>query len=782
MNNKKIVLTLAVLVAAIMILSSMALFLPQSRSADHSTGNAGSNSLAVQAQGFSAPHLPSRASNTLNDLNSKGISSKYVFLPNFGKSHLAGNQVNGTSYTQAPAPFGIGTYGLAQNNGKLVRYNINSSSFEGSFSVNSLKTFYGLDDSPNGVTVQLNAVLNNVTLFGSSHYSFWTQNVIFYSARTHQLLFIDNIWNFSSPSFYMSPNVFHSYDGNLVSPYFYYAIGNLFNVTYPFTVHFYLNSTIIQGRNTVFFNYSLNNGGKVTSGSYDEVQFNSTYGMPSGYSAPQANYLVTSNVTTPTGFIPYDAEIMIGGPGGGSTAMIYQIDATMTLKYLGSSGSYANVPSAYNVGSETGETSAGVAVTWSQNGVAHLGAGPSFVYGMWNVSQTNQFNHYKGQVTPSNSFMFVSPGSTFSDANASWAPLSMSGKYSFSLPSGKYNAGFLLSDHSPEYAALKTNSNQKSSLPVNISMGLYTPLYAYGNSQLQYISQSGKGTQKNPYVLYNNPAPSGQVNPLFASMNDYAFPSFSGVLLKDTSAYVLMDNMPGFKVVYPAYEQQLIQFFGFLPFNYLGYFLYNTSHATLMNSYISGYFTTYESGFPVANLVLWNSNDNLIASNYFDVMDSGMLIYNQRDTSGGNMVWGNYFIQNSMLNSSNYPPMNIWGGPLALSVFSSGNTIYNNAFIVYYTAYSPTYSIYTYNSGTMYLNMWNITKQPASNVNYFNGYALSGSIVGTTYQGGNFWWNYIGPGTPYTDNGLIAYGGDYVPLVTHTGGIFEPLVTDFKHP
>ncbi|MCL4336356.1 MAG: hypothetical protein M1344_03895, partial [Candidatus Thermoplasmatota archaeon] len=125
MNNKKIVLTLAVLVAAIMILSSMALFLPQSRSADHSTGNAGSNSLAVQAQGFSAPHLPSRASNTLNDLNSKGISSKYVFLPNFGKSHLAGNQVNGTSYTQAPAPFGIGTYGLAQNNGKLVRYNIN---------------------------------------------------------------------------------------------------------------------------------------------------------------------------------------------------------------------------------------------------------------------------------------------------------------------------------------------------------------------------------------------------------------------------------------------------------------------------------------------------------------------------------------------------------------------------------------------------------------------------------------------------------------------------------
>ena len=48
-------------------------------------------------------------------------------------------------------------------------------------------------------------------------------------------------------------------------------------------------------------------------------------------------------------------------------------------------------------------------------------------------------------------------------------------------------------------------------------------------------------------------------------------------------------------------------------------------------------------------------------------------------------------------------------------------------------------------------NSWNITPQPASNVHTFNGYNLSGNIMGAGFtvvgatsadQGGNFCWNY----------------------------------------
>lgn len=47
----------------------------------------------------------------------------------------------------------------------------------------------------------------------------------------------------------------------------------------------------------------------------------------------------------------------------------------------------------------------------------------------------------------------------------------------------------------------------------------------------------------------------------------------------------------------------------------------------------------------------------------------------------------------------------------------------------------------------------------------FNGYWLSGSIVGGAYQGGNYWSDYVaGSGLPYDEFGYIATGGDYLPL------------------
>jgi thermopsin len=253
------------------------------------------------------------------------------------------------------------------------------------------------------------------------------------------------------------------------------------------------------------------------------------------------------------------------------------------------------------------------------------------------------------------------------------------------------------------------------------------------------------------------------ISPLFEEFNDYAFPVFAGVLLMNTDASVVMYHMPSMYIAYtstnPSYEAT-ISFWGLTDYNFLNYELYNASNATLWKSYdVTGYFPSSVSGFPVANVLIWNSTNDLVGGNFFNVMDSGLLVYKSPDVT----IWGNYFVNSPMTDNSKFEAIsNIWGAPLGIAEFSSGDTIYNNYFTVTITAYSPDYSIYSDNPA-MYINHWNITKQPAFIAHYVNGFALRGSIIGTFYQGGNYWYNFNGT-IPYNNDGLIAYGGDYAPL------------------
>ncbi len=77
----------------------------------------------------------------------------------------------------------------------------------------------------------------------------------------------------------------------------------------------------------------------------------------------------------------------------------------------------------------------------------------------------------------------------------------------------------------------------------------------------------------------------------------------------------------------PTYE--LYQSFYNLPaYNFLNYELYNASNVTIWKSYdITGYFSSSLSGFPVGNIVIWNSTRDLVGGNVFNVMDSGILVY-----------------------------------------------------------------------------------------------------------------------------------------------------------
>lgn len=789
--NKKLLSIFVILVALAMVISTISVIFPGE---NHSSSSNKAASTARTSLGNLAPvstqtHLSQKSVNILNTLHSKGIPNKYIYLPNFNaKNVIQGNRVNSTGYLQAPAPMGIGTYGFSNTTGVIQRNTINTSSIAASVTMNNLSTFYALDDGPNSVTMQLNAIMSNVTLFGNSSYTFWTQNVIFYSARTHTLQFLDNIWNFSSPATNMTTNALSSYCGTIVPYTYYYTVGPAFQVTYPFTVNVYLNTSVVNGNNAVFFNFSLSDAQGSVSGSYDQVQFNSTYGTPTGYSAPQSNLLITSNYTTPIG-IPYDAEIMIGGPGGGSTAMIYQINASMTLKYLGSNGAYSNVPNAFDVGSETGETSTGIAVTWTHNAVAQLTAGPSFVYGMWNESTPQTFVHFQGQINPPNAFAFVLSDLTPYSGFPVITPLSPTGSYSFSLPAADYEVIVMMSNYNPAISLLTPGSPQQFSLQFNASQGVYTPLYAFGNQQLKYISYAGDGSARHPYMLFNNPAPGGQLNILFSTVNDYLFPQFSGVLLHSTSAHVVANNMPSFNVSMSIYEQNMAFLFSlygissFLTYNDLGYVLYNAQNAIIANSQISGWFPFFLSGFPVANVLLWNSHHNAVTNNYFNTLDSSLLIYNMHGQKGNNYIANNVFFQNQSLNLSLYLSMfvstTLYGitvGPIGMSLYSSENTITNNIVVVYNTALSLNQSIYS-GAPAKYLNNWN----------------------------GNFWWNYQptenahgnqghhnfeqnehgGHGKNrvplYNNDGYIAYGGDYNPISIpgYNPSLLAPLVTNF---
>ena len=715
-----------------------------------------------------------RGSSLLNTLETKGIPSNEIFLPNFHPDIAMSDGHVQPLYSVAPAPMGIGDFGLKNQNGVVEGYNLTTSSIEGTVTMNNLSSLDMMTSArQTGGSVQLNTVLTNVTLFGVTNYTYWTQNVLSYNDNFHQLTFNLNIWNFSSPTFSFPKNGIASGNGRVIDNEVYITHGPTFIVVMPVTVHLYTNASLINGDSAVFFNYTLTDAGKTVSGTFDEVLFNSTGGMHVGYTAPRPYYLISGTGLTPTKLLLFDAELMIGGPGGGSTTTIYTINATMTLKYYNAtSASFYTVPSAFNFGTDTGETSAGTNVWWQGN-TAFLNEGPSLLYGMWNVSNTVP-HVFRGKITPSNAFMFVSGGSSFNSSADAWSPLSLSGNYNFHVPYSSVAGQILLSYYRAMSFTISTGMN--FSLQKDWQAGIYTPLYAFDNSQVAYVAGSGDGSASSPYVLgYGHamihnplvapqppappvissvpgalPSPRGpavvSLNPLFIELNDYLFPVFTGVFFWNVTVHVDMNSMPLFKVTYgPQLEKNLS-----LPsvYNYLNYEFYKVSNTSLWKTEVSGYFT--DSFFPYS-IILLDSSHMLIGGN--EMYASGVNSFvGQREGGsiailGGNSntVWGNIFETNTFTDVG-----------FGILIWSSGNLVYNNMFLrpVNFTALSP----------KDFSNVWNISKQPAYAVHYINGYALTGSIIHGTYQGGNFWWNYNGT-IPYNDYGLIGSGGDYVPLI-----------------
>ncbi len=780
---------LAIIVALLMIVSGATLLFsgtPQS----HGNNISASSGISMTQAASPAPQTTpsattnqvtpggtSQASGFLHYAKAHNIPTKYVYLPNFMSTSKVSNGHITPGYQFAPAPMGIGDYGLYNNSGVISTYNYTTSSYEAQINLSYLNDFYLLDNFPTTVTFQLNAVLNNVALFGNSSYQMWTQNVVDFSSRTMTLQFVDNVWNFSNPNTYLTSNAINYSSAQAAGlgatgGGYHYGISPVFNVSYPLVLTLYMNTTLNNGRSTVYYNYTLPGVG---SGTYDEVIFNSTYGVPS-YTAPSPHYLVSGTQLTNTGFIPFDAEVMIGGPGGGSTATIYGINGTMNLKsYNNTTHSYQNARAAYDIGSETGETSVGVDVSYTGS-TAHLSAGPSLVYGLWN----NTYSQTKYNVTsnPFNAFIFAQNNATLEAANIwAWAPMPSSGIETFTLPTSNYSYLAMLNDFNEAKGTLSASTT--ITMTANFTKGIYTPVIAMNNAQLTtLVSQlggTGLGTQASPYVIAVH---SSGLDPTFGSMNDYSFPAFPGIMILNTTSYLNIENI-NLTINYTGFNAQVITFFetlaGLAPqaqflTNSLSVQLYNDSNITISHSFGLQTWYSFEISqyFYTGAINIWNSTNINVSDNLLVSEGISVLIYNAPYQPGSNIVWGNLFLGYSVLDNitpngnASYLGLATFVGNFYLQagvyVISGGNAIYGNVFLTQTPVVNQLYNIWTGGFNNSYVNTWD---SPTNSSNDMSSVAI---IPLFQFDGrGNWYWNYNGMDTTYNGYGAIAIGGDTSP-------------------
>ncbi|MCI4335083.1 MAG: thermopsin family protease [Thermoplasmata archaeon] len=734
---------------------------------------------AVTHAAPSGPHLaaaelsaaPGLLARTLAAEKAYHIPSTALFLPNLNARISNANGIVSPLYTAAPAPMGLGDFGITASGGVNVGTISYTRSVEASVTLNSVDPFYLASSSPDIFTMQLNTVLVHVNVLGNHYGSYWIQNVPVYYASSQTLAFEDNIWNFTAAGAGMQTSTLFSDGGTLVPGVFYYAIGPSFHMPTPFTVRLYNNATVPSNRPTQFFNYSITtSNGTVISGSYDEVMFNASANPHPGFPG-RPTYQINGVHTNAIGLLN-DAEIMIGGPGGGSTTTLFGINATMGLWTLANtSNKYAVVPGAFDYGTDTGETSEGIA-EWASTGgtpMAVLGEGPSLLYPLWGVvgAATSTLTT-SITLSPSNAWIFASMTSGFNTSKAAWAPSNPSGVTTITLPAGTYSYEFLLSDYKPVFKTVSGSGTASWAVPLtaNTAYGVYTPLWAWNDGQLAAISQpGGLGTPAHPFVLVNNAV--GPLSPLFGEFNDFYYPVFTGVFLGNVNVTTDIYRAPSFDVNYVLPSEALASAFFGTPFsNNLGMQVWNSSHVSIVSTVqITGWF--FNGNAYMSNILFWNTSDSLIAGNAFQVQSAGIIV----SGGGHNVIWGNTFTA-ATTTAANPAEIQYGTNNIAVQSFESSDLIYNNVFSTPVPAYTPNFNLYT-GAPTIYADRWNVSLQPASDVRTINGWHLSGNILGLSWEGGNFWSGYGQPGNPYgvlpfNDFGLITVGGDQHPLLTFT--------------
>jgi len=763
-----------------------------------------------------------------------GLKPSTVFVPRPSASpaEVASTAATGVVqplYTGSPAPMGLAYYGLSAGpHGSVVGSILNTTSVMASVHLNAtgVRAADLFQSSPDSYGIQLNAVATNITLFGQGGYSFWTQNVAEFYPDAGVMYLITNVWNFSGGNLSLNAFYQHGPDGQQVGTEYYFAETSL-TLAYPFNVTFYLNSTVSGGRNLIGFNVVVTVPGVPGASPfpYDYVVFNSIGHGGSPITHP-SNFTANGLRYSPVKLTD-DFELIFGGPGGGSQATLSAADATLGLGYYdraahGGLGGYVSVPSAYSYGGETGETVAGANVAWSNvaagspgSGLSTYGTmttGPSVLTGLWNASAPVGSFPVRLSVSPSNAFTLVAPAGGF-NANFTVSELAVApteSTNSLSLIPGNYTVVTELADYLPVYSLIDVTgpSTLTVSLASDPALGIYTPLWAFSNAQIAALASSGAGTAASPYVIENNQL--GVIGSEFGLYNDYAFPVYPAVFFHGTTATVEFLHPPSFATATNTFALPGPD----LPAtNDLQYWFWDVQNVSVVGAAnVSGWFgesTFYPVVFDTFNMIFYEGGHNLVASNTFDTQGGALLMFSGGTFSrpvnvggGNNTVWNNTFREvdtpSSHLGLLGY----VLG--LGLELAESGDLVYDNAFLTPTTAWLLPINLYT-GTAEFFDDAFNITKAPATAVRYAAGFPfvpLTGSILHTRYQGGNYWWDYGLAVNPYTGAnnpyGVLPYeetattliadvlgpgyyhasylypGGDAVPLTT--AGTLYPVI------
>ena len=325
-------------------------------------------------------------------------NSKLAIIPNSHRvTGLAGDNPNMVVNPYAietgePAPMGIADYGVGPGN---TPYDYSTTSFLGIAKISSLSTN---SSGNNFMTFQLNDVI--VFGNGASSYSYWIQDVAFvgstFNGSTPYVQFIDNVWNLSSSTASMYAT---SISGNgTVSTsggtgfYYDYANSNLpgndMFTSFPITIQFKVVAYMSGIYPAVAFEY--NDGyGWIT---YDNIIF------PFATSLTYYDGFVVDGYTyNPYGTF-YDAELIMGGPGGGSQTIDESSAVELQLEYW-NGNNYQEITNAYDFGSDTAEGISNVSsyLLCLINGVYdYVLAGSGGLYELYNSSNIATVNILSG--------------------------------------------------------------------------------------------------------------------------------------------------------------------------------------------------------------------------------------------------------------------------------------------------------------------------------------------------------------------------------------------------
>jgi len=602
----------------------------------------------LSGQGPSAPldgspstsvQIPGAVERTLSDLRSGRLALSDAYLPNLNLlQHPISNPAESIAptFTVSPAPMGIADFGLSSRSvytivtpDVLGELNLTSYNATGGSAYETTNNYYWNGLSPNSVAtpwqsgVQLNTVVTNVSYPGSDTGVFWTQNVLDFSGNRVQ--FVDNVWNFSAADANLASGTLFSFNGTFVPDAYYYDLGPTFPVTYPLSIDLYNNASVNSGRTTVKFGYRITEASNVFTGVYDTVVFNSLPTPSNPLLTP--GFKVDGSAPTPFGLL-YDAELIFAGPGGGTNAVVTSLNGSVALRY-GSGSGWVAPPSAYDYGTDTGETSIGVAGTWTGT-TEWESQGPSLLYGLWNGSRAVPAGRtfFSAELSPSYGFVFIGPEGTAVE-NLSYAPSLPNGTVETWLPASDPPAFvYALTALADGFHQLNTTFTltPAPSSPLRLGMtatsGVWdAPVYLAGNAQASSFAINATGSSTPPLLLKDLRV---DVNLTFNHLNDFGFPEFELLLAQGVTSPFAVDNVTqgpdnphGLTLYVLDYRAPFFNAPG------LGAELvdWSGSSDSFTDLKLVGYYTP--SGITVGGVVsLWNST-NVTASDLQVVNDSG---------------------------------------------------------------------------------------------------------------------------------------------------------------